>query len=253
MPLLAQNEDMDRAAPSLPRTEPDLSPTARTTVRRNRVRAVTDRDVLWQVLEDALVGHLAVVVDGVPMAVPTVIGVDRGGPDPGGTVYLHGSVAAAWVTQAPSTEVSLTVTLVDGLVLARSAFHHSFNYRSVVVIGRARLVTDSDERQRALDLVVDHIVPGRPATLRPSTRKELAATSVLALALAEASVKARSGDPVDEPEDVEAGAWAGVVPLWLQAGDVVTAADAPGTEVPPEVDRVARRTIGFRPGASPRG
>lgn len=239
---------MNRAAPGQRRTEPDLSPTARTTVRRNRVRAVADRGVLWQVLEEALVGHLAVVVDGVPMAVPTVIGVDRGGPDHGGTVYVHGSVAAAWITQAPRTEVSLTVTLLDGLVLARSAFHHSFNYRSVVVIGRARLVTDTGERQRALDLLVDHVVPGRAPTLRPSTRKELAATSILALPLAEASVKARSGDPVDEPEDVDVGVWAGVVPLRLQAGDVVTSADAPCAEVPPEVHRLARKTIGFRRG-----
>jgi hypothetical protein len=123
--------------------------------------------------------------------------------------------------------------VLDGLVLARSAFHHSMNYRSAVVIGQPRVVDDHDERIRALDLIVDHVAPGRSATLRPHTRKELVATRVLALGLAEASVKVRAGDPVDDEEDLDSGQWAGVLPLRMEAGEVVTSADAAGL-VPPD-------------------
>ena len=212
-----------------------LSPTPRTTVRRGARRAQADRAALLDVLETALVCHLGVLVDGVPVVLPTAYGVDPDGPDRDGTLYLHGSVASRSLRAAPDQEVSVTVTVVDGLVLARSAFHHSMNYRSAVVVGRPRPVTGAEERLRALDLVVDHVVPGRAATLRAHTRKELAATSVLALPLHEASVKARSGDPVDDDEDVTAGGWAGVVPLRLVAGAPVTAADAAGHAVPAEV------------------
>ena len=120
----------------------------------------------------------------------------------------------------------VTVTQLDGLVAGRSAFHHSMNYRSAVVIGQARLVDDPAEKARALALIVDHMIPGRSATLRPDTRKELAATAVLAVPLHEASLKARDGGPVDEPEDVAAGVWGGHVPLRLVAGDPVPDADA---------------------------
>jgi nitroimidazol reductase NimA-like FMN-containing flavoprotein (pyridoxamine 5'-phosphate oxidase superfamily) len=150
-------------------------------------------------------------------------------------LYVHGSVASRSLLTAPEQEVSVTVTVIDGLVLARSAFHHSMNYRSAVVMGRPRLVTDPEERRRALDLVVDQVVPGRSATLRAHTHKELAATAVVALPLHEASVKARSGDPVDEERDVRAGGWAGVVPLRLVADRPVTAADAGGEVVPADV------------------
>ena len=122
----------------------------------------------------------------------------------------------------------MTVTELDGLVAGRSAFHHSMNYRSAVVIGPARLVEDLDERQHALDLIVDHMIPGRSATLRASTRKELAATAVLAVPLHEASMKARAGGPGDEPEDVEAGTWGGHIPLRRVAGAPVPDADARG-------------------------
>ena len=212
-----------------------LSPSARTTVRRGAKRASSDREDLHDVLGAALICHLGVRVDGVPVVLPTVYGVDLDGPDQDGTLYLHGSVAARSLRAAPQQDVCVTMTVLDGLVLARSGFHHSMNYRSAVIIGRPRTVEDPDEIQRALDLVVDHVVPGRAATLRPHTRKELAATSVIALGLAEASVKIRSGDPVDDEADVEHGGWAGVIPVRLVAEDVRTAADATGFDPPADV------------------
>ncbi|HET9761151.1 MAG TPA: pyridoxamine 5'-phosphate oxidase family protein [Nocardioidaceae bacterium] len=213
-----------------------LSPTERSTPRREKERARTDRATLYDVLETALVCHLAVVVDGVPLALPTVFGVDLDGPDEDGTLYLHGSVASRSLVQGPAQDVSVTMTVLDGIVLARSGFNHSMNYRSAVVVGRPRVVTDPAERAHALDLLVEHAAPGRSATLRRPTRKELAATTVLALPLHEASVKQRSGDPSDEVEDVEAGGvWAGVVPLRTVAGEPVTGADVDVVDVPEHV------------------
>src|SRR4051794_8862763 len=213
-----------------PATAPTASPTAmeptrRTTVGRARERAVADRDELHTFLADGLVAHLGVVVGDHPVVLPTAYAVDVDGPDADGTLYVHGSVAAGWLRAATDTTVCVTVTELDGLVAGRSAFHHSMNYRSAVVIGRARLVDDPNERGRALDLVVDHMIPGRASTLRPSTRKELAATAVLAVPLHEASMKARAGGPGDEPEDIAAGTWGGHVPLRRVAGAPVPDAD----------------------------
>ncbi|QNN53396.1 pyridoxamine 5'-phosphate oxidase family protein [Nocardioides mesophilus] len=212
-----------------------LSPTPRSTPRRERERAQSERAALYDVLDASFLCHLAVVVDGVPLALPTVFAVDPAGRDHGGTLYLHGSVASRSLLQAPAQDVSVTFTVLDGLVLARSGFNHSMNYRSAVVVGRPRVVEDPDERLRALDLLVDRVVPGRAATLRRPTRKELAATRLLALPLHEASVKLRRGDPEDEDDDVAAGVWAGVLPLAVRAGEVVTAADAGGLAVPETV------------------
>ena len=213
-----------------------LSPTSRSTPIREKERAQADRAALSEVLSSSLICHLGVVVDGVPLALPTVFGVDPDGPDEGGTLYVHGSVASRSLVQAPDQDVSVTMTVLDGIVLARSGFNHSMNYRSAVVIGRPRVVTDASEKAHALDLVVDHVAPGRSAMLRRPTRKEVAATTVLALPLHEASVKRRVGDPVDEDFDVEAGGvWAGVVPLRLVAGGVVTGADVDVVDVPAQV------------------
>ncbi|HYO38467.1 MAG TPA: pyridoxamine 5'-phosphate oxidase family protein [Nocardioidaceae bacterium] len=217
-----------------------LSPTPRSTPRREKDRAQSDRESLYDLLDGCLICHLAVVVDGVPLALPTVFAVDRDGPDDGGTLYVHGSVASRSLVQAPGQDLSVTMTALDGLVLARSGFSHSMNYRSAVVIGRPRPVTDEAERSHALDLLVDHVTPGRSATLRRPTRKELAATTVLALPLQEASVKRRVGDPSDEDADVAAGGvWAGVVPLRTTASDPVTSADAVDVPVPEHVLRRA--------------
>jgi nitroimidazol reductase NimA-like FMN-containing flavoprotein (pyridoxamine 5'-phosphate oxidase superfamily) len=174
-------------------------------------------------------------MDGHPVVLPTVFGLDPSGPDQGGTLYLHGSVAARSLVAAPHVDLCVTCTLVDALVLARSGFHHSMNYRSAVVIGRGRIVMDPREKRRALDLVVDHVVPGRSSTLRAHSKKELAATTVIALPLHEASVKVREGGVSDDPADVDAGVWAGVVPLRVTAGDVVTDQLSAGLAVPTEV------------------
>ena len=219
-------------------TTTPLSPSSRTTVTRGRNRAVTDRTRLHALLTDALVAHVGVVMDGHPVVLPAAYAVDPAGPDRDGTLYLHGSVAAAWLRGAADETVCVTVTELDGLVAGRSAFHHSMNYRSAVVIGAARLVDDVGEKKRALGLIVDHMVPGRSATLRASTRKELAATAVLAVPLHEASLKVRAGGPVDEPEDVAAGVWGGHVPIRRVAGDPVPDDDAAGP-VPEDVRRRA--------------
>lgn len=221
-------------------TTTPLSPTDRTTVRRGRTRALADREPMHTLLADGLVAHVGVVVGDHPVVLPVAYAVDLDGPDEGGTLYIHGSVAARWLTGASSQVVCVTITEVDGLVAARSGFHHSMNYRSVVVIGEARIVADEGEKARALDLTVDHMIPGRSATLRPPTRKEVAATSVLAVPLVEASMKARAEGPVDEPSDVEAGVWGGVIPLRrVSSGPVSDTHD----DVPSDVVRRAARFV----------
>jgi nitroimidazol reductase NimA-like FMN-containing flavoprotein (pyridoxamine 5'-phosphate oxidase superfamily) len=166
-------------------------------------------------------------------------------------VYLHGSTGAGPMRAASESglPVCVTVTLVDGLVLARSAVHHSLVYRSVVVLGSARLVQDRHEKLRALDALLEHVAPGRAADARPPNARELAATGVLALDLVEVSAKVRTGGPVDDPEDLVLPHWAGVVPLGLTAGAPEPAADLdPDIPLPPylrsyrrpgEVDAVA--------------
>jgi nitroimidazol reductase NimA-like FMN-containing flavoprotein (pyridoxamine 5'-phosphate oxidase superfamily) len=198
----------------------DLSPTERTQITRLRERGRTDREELLAFLGAGMIAHVAVDAGDHPVALPVAYGVDPDGPDQDGTLYVHGSVGAGWLRHAPGTTVCITVTSLDGLVLARSGFHHSMNYRCAVVIGPARLVESEEERARALDLVVDQVVPGRAATLRPHTRKELVATAVLAVPLHEASLKLRDGGVGDEPEDIEAGTWAGVLPLHTVAGEL---------------------------------
>jgi len=221
-----------------------LSPTPRTTITRHRERGADDRSDLFAVLDEALVCHVGIVRDGEPVVLPAIHGVDPDGPDEGGTVYLHGSVAAPWLLQAPDLTVCVTFTLVDALVLARVAFSHSMNYRSAVVIGPARRVEDATERDHALRLIVDHVVPGRSDTLRANSRKELAATAVIAVPLAEASVKARTGGVSDEPADVATGTWAGVVPLTVTAGEIAPDQDGP---VPDDVRRRVAQLGGRQP------
>jgi nitroimidazol reductase NimA-like FMN-containing flavoprotein (pyridoxamine 5'-phosphate oxidase superfamily) len=234
-------------------TLPPLEPTGRTRVNRGRNRAVADRGALLSLLDDALVAHLGVQAGDHPLVLPTAFAVDTDGPDAGGTLYLHGSVAARWLRDSVDTTVCVTVTELDGLVAGRSPFHHSMNYRSAVVIGTARLVDDPDERTHALDLIVDHMVPGRSSTLRPNTRKELAATAVLAVPLLEASMKQRAGGPVDDPSDVEDGVWGGHVPVRRVLGAPVPAEDNhPGTPAPADVVAVARRGQDTGPSSLPK-
>lgn len=222
-----------------------LSPTARTVVMRGSNRASLERATLLDVLRSARICHVGVVVAGLPRVVPTVFGVDPNGPDREGTLYLHGSVASRSMIDAPEQDICVTTTVVDGLVLARSAFHHSMNYRSAVVVGRPRRVEDADERIRALDAIVDQVVPGRSAHLRSHTRKELAATAVLGLPMYEASVKSRTGGPVDDDRDIrQSDVWAGVVPVWEALGDAQPAEDlAEDIPVPDHVDAMGRNVF----------
>ena len=193
---------------------PSLTPTPRTTVRRLPDRGSYDRALIDSVLDEALVCHVGFSAEGQPYVLPMNFA------RMGDAIYFHGSVASRLLCALQrGTPVCATVTLLDGLVLARSAFHHSMNYRSAVVMGAARRVEDEEEREHALHLIVDHVVPGRSATLRAASRKELAATSVLAVSLGEASVKVRTGPPGDEPEDLDLPVWAGVVPMTMSFGE----------------------------------
>ncbi len=189
------------------------APSERTKVRREPDRGVYDRAAIDAILDEGLVCHLGFVHDGQPFVIPTLYG--RVGDD----VYVHGSAASRMLrTLDAGVNACLTVTLVDGLVLARSIFNHSINYRSVVVLGRATAVAESEDKLRALEAFSDRIVPGRWAEVRPPTEKELKATAILRLPLDEASAKVRVGPPHDDEHDLGVQAWAGVIPLRLEAG-----------------------------------
>jgi uncharacterized protein len=190
-------------------------------------RGAYDREQIEAILDAGLVCHLGFVHDGHPFVIPTLYG--RVGDE----VYVHGSSASRMLrTLKGGVDACLTVTLVDGLVLARSIFHHSINYRSVVVLGRAVEVADRDEKLRALEAFGERILPGRWAEVRPPTEQELKATSILRLPLDEASAKLREGPPKDEDEDYDLPVWAGVIPLALRAGE--PAADPRlGFDLPP--------------------
>jgi len=183
---------------------------ARTTVQRLPKRGAYDRETLHAILDEGLVCHVGFALEGQPYVIPTSYArVDD-------VLYVHGSAASRMLKAlAGGVPVCVTVTLLDGLVLARSAFHHSMNYRSAVVLGMARLVEDPEEKQRALWAIVEHIVPGRSPDVRAPSTKELLATSVLALPIEEASVKIRTGPPLDDAEDMALAVWAGVLPLRL--------------------------------------
>ncbi|BBZ39177.1 pyridoxamine 5'-phosphate oxidase family protein [Mycobacterium conspicuum] len=205
-------------------------PTARTTPTRYRERASYDREVVHRILDEALICHLGYANAGRPVVLPTTHARR------GETLYLHGSTGSGpmLAARAEGLPVCVTATLVDGLVLARSALHHSLAYRSVVVLGDARLVEDAAEKRRALQSLLDHLAPGRAADCRPPNERELAMTAVLALDLVEVSAKVRTGGPVDDPQDLLLPHWAGVVPLTLLAGTPVPADDLdPATPVPP--------------------
>jgi len=192
---------------------PDLSSTPRTELGRHRERGRAERDDLYAVLDAGLICHLGVIVDGAPRVLPTGYG------RLGDLLYLHGSSANSSIMAGNDQEVCVTVTHLDGLVCARSVFNHSMNYRSAVVFGVARLVTDREEKLLALRTITEHLVPGQWSYVRQPSKKELAATSALALPLTEASVKIRSGGPSDEPEDYELDLWAGVVPVTTGFGE----------------------------------
>jgi uncharacterized protein len=184
------------------------APTDRTRVRRVPQRGAYERETIEAILDETLISHVGFVHDGQPVVIPTLHA------RLGDRLYLHGSAASRMLrTLQKGVPVCVTATLVDGLVLARSAFHHSVNYRSVVVFGTATLMESGEETVKVLELFTEKLVPGRWADVRPPTRQELKGTKVLGLPLDEASAKVRTGPPIDEDEDYDLPVWAGVLPL----------------------------------------
>lgn len=218
----------------------DLSVTERTRLRRMRHKGSYRRPDLDAVLAAGFLCHLGVTVDGTPMVVPTVYGTE------GDRLYVHGSVASRSLVQAPDTTVCVTVTHVDGLVLARSVFEHGVNYRCAMVYGVPRLVTDPEEKLRGLRALTEQSTPGQWEYARQPSRKELAATSLLALDLTEASVKIASGPPDDgDSPDAELGLWAGVLPVVTTLGaPLADPVLPPDIELPAHIAAREGRTIG---------
>ena len=188
--------------------------TERTRVRRIPKRGAYDRVSVYKILDEGLVCHVGFSVDEKPFVIPTLYARD------GDRLLIHGS-AASRMMRALATEIDVcvTVTLIDGLVLARSAFHHSMNYRSAVVFGKAKIITDETEKFEALRLFTEHILPERWNEVREPNAKEMKATTVLALPIEEASAKVRTGGPVDDEEDYSLDVWAGVIPLKMTVGE----------------------------------
>ncbi|MDA0352119.1 MAG: pyridoxamine 5'-phosphate oxidase family protein [Chloroflexi bacterium] len=207
----------------------DEAPTKRTRLRRSPTRGCYDRAAIDAILDGGVLCHVGYVIDGQPMVTPTLYWRE------GDRVYWHGSSASNMLRAAEGAPVCLTVSHLDGLVLARSGFHHSVNYRSVMLLGEAR-IEDTAKRPELLDRFIEELVPGRAATLRQPTEQELKATTILSIAIDEVSAKVRTGGPIDEPEDYELPIWAGVVPLH-QTIDAAIPDDRllPGVELPEHV------------------
>jgi uncharacterized protein len=210
--------------------------TERTTVKRLPKRGVYDRETVNAILDESLLCHVGFVVEGQPVVIPTIH------TRVGDTVYFHGSAASRMLrTLRGGVEACVTVTILDGLVLARSTFHHSMNYRSAVIFGTATEVTDREEKLRALDALVEHVVRGRSVEARGPNEIELKATLVLALPITEASAKVRTGGPVDDEEDYAMPIWAGVLPLTLTPGAPIADTRLVGEPPVPEYVKKYRR------------
>jgi nitroimidazol reductase NimA-like FMN-containing flavoprotein (pyridoxamine 5'-phosphate oxidase superfamily) len=224
-----------------------LQRTPRTEFGRHSERGSRERQRLHQILEAAMMCHLGIVVDDSPLVIPTIYGVGEG--DDAETLYLHGSVASRWLTRSgQGTPVCVAVSLVDAVVLARSVFSHSVNYRSAVIFGNARKVTDDAERRAGLRAVTNHVCPGQWDYARQPTGKELAATTVVALPLDEATVKVREGGPgALGPEDARLSVWSGLIPIHTTFGalatDTVTPPDVP---IPPHLAGLVGRPVDER-------
>jgi nitroimidazol reductase NimA-like FMN-containing flavoprotein (pyridoxamine 5'-phosphate oxidase superfamily) len=215
----------------------------RTSLHRYAHRAAYDRETIDAILDEGLVCHVGLQTDrGFPVVIPLAYGRS------GDVVYLHGSAASRLFrgARSPEVEICMTVTFVDGLVVARSTYNTDINYRSVVVIGKATEITDLDEKRAGLNLLVDHIIPGRSFDARPPTEKELRSTMLLKLPLAESSAKLRTGWPLDDEEDCDLDIWAGVIPFSTTAEparvDPALRVDAP---MPGYVARYQRPISGF--------
>lgn len=216
---------------------PDTAPSSRTRVRRLPKRGRYDRDTLYAILDEGLVAHVGLAIDGQPYVLPMAYARDSD------RLILHGSVASRLMRSlADGIDVCVTVTLLDGIVLARSLFDHSMNYRSAMVLGRARPVVGDGEKRQALEALTEHLIPGRSRDARGPSPRELAATEVLALALEEASAKIRTGPPGDSKRE-DISIWAGVVPLSTVAGAPLAAPDVPEGVGAPEYVSGYRRPV----------
>ena len=212
-------------------------PTARTRVVREPDRAVYDREAVYQILDEGFLCHVGFVADGQPFVIPTSYGRE------GASLYLHGSAASRMLRQMrEGVPVCITVTLLDGLVLARSVFNHSMNYRSVVILGKAALVEDPKEKLAGLRALSEHILPGRWDQARQPSERELKVTSVLRVPIEEFSAKVRTGPPVDDADDYSFPTWAGVIPLEMKAGAPIDDQRLePGRAVPEYVKNYSRK------------
>ncbi len=216
-----------------------LPQTGRTSLKRLPQRGHYDRELINQILDEGFICHVGFAVDGQPFVIPT------GYARVGDSLVIHGSQASRMLRAVgQGIDVCLTVTLIDGLVLARSAFNHSMNYRSVVVFGRATLVDDRAEKLAAVRALSEHMIPGRWLEVREPSEPELQQTTVLSLPLTEASAKVRQGPPLDDEEDYDLSVWAGVIPLSLAAAPPVADARIPAnTEVPRYAVEYARSAL----------
>jgi nitroimidazol reductase NimA-like FMN-containing flavoprotein (pyridoxamine 5'-phosphate oxidase superfamily) len=212
-------------------------PTPRTRLVREADRAVYDREAAYRILDEGFLCHVGFVADGQPFVIPTSYGRKDA------NLYIHGSAASRMLRQMKdAVPVCITVTLLDGLVLARSIFNHSMNYRSVVVLGKATLVDDPEEKIAALQLLSEHILPGRWTDARQPNERELKATSVLRVPLEEFSAKVRVGPPIDDEEDYSFPTWAGVIPLEMIAGAPINDSRLdPAREVPAYAKHYTRK------------
>jgi len=223
--------------PSQP-DEPSQPPHEELRIRRVPKRARYDRETIEAIVDAALIAHVGTVRDGLPIVVPMLCLRD------GDWLLLHGSPASGTLVRGRGQDICVTMTVLDGLVLARSAFHHSLNYRSVMVLGKAELVRDEAERSRLLDVFMERLVPGRASTLRPTTDAELKQTALMRLSLEKSSAKVRSGPPADDEEDYELPIWAGVLPVSTHLGEAV--ADprlGDGIEVPHHIRALVGKTL----------
>ena len=210
-------------------------PASRTRVVREPERAVYDRESAYRILDEGFICHVGFAVGGQPFVIPTAYGRQDA------NLYIHGSAASRMLRQLKEgVAVCVTVTLLDGLVLARSVFNHSMNYRSVVILGKAMLVEDAEEKLAALRAISEHIIPGRWDDARQPNDRELKATSVLRVPVEEFSAKVRSGPPIDDDEDYSFPTWAGVIPLKMKVGDAISDPKLDGQEAPQYVKNYSR-------------
>src|SRR5712691_274080 len=218
-----------------------LTQTARTTLKRLPQRGAFDRESINQILDEGFICHVGFAVDGQPYVIPT--GYARAGD----RLFIHGSQASRMLrTVGQGIDVCLTVTLIDALVLARSVFHHSMNYRSVVVFGRAVVIDEREEKLTEIRALSEHMIPGRWDDVREPNERELQLTTVLSLPLVEASAKVRTGPPLDDEEDYKLSVWAGVIPLTLTAGALIRDAALPKNIPPPQYALEYARSVSGR-------